>query len=160
MMRVLMVIACVLVSGLASAQPERSYSPAEQEVLAVVDRFMHAVTNADAREFDALQLEGVFATIQHRDGRIERRLMSSMSLGAGGRERYWDPTVLVRQNIAVVWTPYELWFKGQTVHCGVDVFDLAKQDGVWRIAHAMFTMEPDACPQLRPKDPSRIRPPG
>ena len=45
------------------------------------------------------------------------------------RERYWSPTVLIRESIAVVWAPYEFWQDGKTSHCGVDVFDLVKLEG-------------------------------
>jgi hypothetical protein len=100
------------------------------------------------------------------DGRtqITRRPFNPTAPAAGAppksRERYWDPTVLVRGSIAVVWAPYEFWRDGKTTHCGVDVFDLVKQDDVWRVANIMFTVEPDACPGLRPKDSSQIRPSG
>jgi hypothetical protein len=40
----------------------------------------------------------------------------------------------------------------------VDVFELTKQDGAWKIGNVMYTVEPDACPAMRPKDPARIRP--
>ena len=162
MRSLLVIVACVLTAGLVLAQGQRTNSSEEREVLAVVDRFMHAITMADAKAFDALRLDGALATVQsptpQGTTRIMRRPITSANLRAGSRERYWDPTVLVRQNIAVVWTPYEFWIDGKTTHCGVDVFDLAKQDGEWRIAHAMYTVEPNACPELRPKDASRIRP--
>ena len=74
------------------------------------------------------------------------------------RERYWDPIVHVRGKLAVVWTPYEFWQGGKTSHCGIDVFELVKEDSGWRIANMMWTVEPDACPALRPSDPGRVRP--
>jgi hypothetical protein len=82
---------------------------------------------------------------------------------AGGlpqRERYWSPTVLIRGSIAVVWAPYEFWIDGQTSHCGVDVFDFVKVDGIWRVSNSMWTVEPDACGELRPVDPREVRPAG
>ena len=68
----------------------------------------------------------------------------------------------------MVWTPYELWADGKTSHCGIDVFDLLKEQGVWKIANAMWTVEPDACHRLRPQGsvahtaraPGRVRPAG
>jgi hypothetical protein len=74
------------------------------------------------------------------------------------RERYWEPTVHVRGSIAVVWTPYEFWLDGKMSHCGIDVFNMVKQDGAWHIANMMWTVEPKACSELRPSDPARIRP--
>lgn len=76
------------------------------------------------------------------------------------RERYWSPTVLVRGSIAVVWAPYEFWEDGKSSHCGVDVFDLVKIDGEWRVSNSMWTVEPDACAGLRPADTSQLHPEG
>jgi hypothetical protein len=74
------------------------------------------------------------------------------------RERYWDPVVHVRNGIAVVWTPYEFWEDGKTTHCGIDVFQLVKEAGRWRVAGITYTVEPTACEALRPADPNAIRP--
>jgi Putative lumazine-binding len=74
------------------------------------------------------------------------------------RERYWSPTVLVRGPIAIVWAPYEFWADGKTSHCGVDVFDFVKMHGQWRLANAMWTVEPDGCQGLRPADAAALRP--
>ena len=73
-------------------------------------------------------------------------------------ERYWKPTVLVRGPIAVVWAPYEFRIDALSSHCGVDVLDFVKIDGTWRVANAMWTVEPEACNKLRPTDGSPIRP--
>jgi hypothetical protein len=78
--------------------------------------------------------------------------------GPALRERYWSPTVLIRGPIAVVWAPYEFWRDGKTSHCGVDVFDLVRIDGEWRVSNSMWTVEPDACAELRPADASKLRP--
>ena len=40
------------------------------------------------------------------------------------------------------------------------MFDFVKVDGAWRVANAMWTVEPNACSELRPANPSAIRPPG
>jgi len=157
---------CICAGPIASAQAPQSSSPHPEEaaILALVDRFMLAVGDKDPAAMAALRLEGGF-TITERPAPsggtlISRRVFTpaASTRTTEYRERYWDPTVLVRGSIAVVWTPYELWADGKTSHCGIDVFDLLKEQGVWKIASAMWTVEPDACPALRPKDPSRIRP--
>ena len=62
----------------------------------------------------------------------------------------------------MVWTPYEFWADGKSSHCGIDVFDMMKDKGVWKIANAMWTVEPEACAALRPEiledTPGRIGP--
>jgi hypothetical protein len=161
-----LVVALLACQSVAAQSPSTT-SPDYDAVLALVDKFMHAVSTNDSAGLKALALEGTLTTVAGPapDGgtRITRRPFDSGSPRPAGvlperRERYWDPTVLLRGSMAVVWTPYEFWRDGKTTHCGIDVFDLVKQDGAWRIAHIMYTVEPDACPALRPKDPSRVRP--
>ena len=60
----------------------------------------------------------------------------------------------------MVWAPYEFWIDGETSHCGVDVFDFVENGGVWRVSNSMWTVEPNACAELRPKEGSMVRPAG
>jgi hypothetical protein len=61
----------------------------------------------------------------------------------------WDPLVSRRGSLAVVWAPYEFQLNGKTAHCGIDVFNLVKTEGRWKIAVASWTVEPEACPELK-----------
>ena len=146
-------------------QPSASKHPEEVAILQVIDRFMDAISNNDSALMAELRLEGGFTIIARPnpdaggDPLVTRRAFTPGPARARVmRERYWDPVVHVRSGIGVVWTPYELWIDGRTSHCGIDVFDLMKEKGVWKIANAMWTVEPDACPALRPSDPARLRP--
>ena len=146
----------------ASAQPA---STGEQEaILEVIDRFMHAVSNNDAAVLDGLRVDGSVNFIERPvpgGSALVRRPATPANVPPGTyRERYWDPTVHVRGRIAIVWTPYEFWRDGKTSHCGIDVFELVKESDTWRIANMMWTVEPDACASLRPRDPSMMRPRG
>jgi hypothetical protein len=58
--------------------------------------------------------------------------------------------VLIRGSIALVCAPDEFRVDGKTTHCGVDTVDFVKVEGRWRAANMMWTMEPDACAELRP----------
>jgi hypothetical protein len=143
------------------AQPQAE----EAAILTIVDRFMSAVSTNDSKAMAQLHVEGAVhigvGTNASGGTTVNRRMVTpndgkpSVSVR---RERYWDPIVHVRGSIATVWTPYEFWRDGKTTHCGIDVFNMLKQDGVWRIVNAMWTVEPDACAELRPSDPARIRP--
>jgi hypothetical protein len=163
MTRLILLVLAIVVSATPLRAQSARPTAEEVAVLAVIDRFMQAITTSDAAALAALRLDERAMTTMARPVAgggigIARRAPSMDVLPKGLRERYWDPTVLVRGSIAVVWAPYEFWRDGKTTHCGVDVFDLVKQEGAWRIAHTMYTVEPDACPELRPADPSRIRP--
>jgi hypothetical protein len=164
MHRVVIAIALLGTLGraIASAQPRTE----ETAVLAVVDRFMVAVSTNDSKLMASLHLEGAVhigvRTNESGSATVFRRGLAppdqKPAVPSVRRERYWDPTVHIRGSIAVVWTPYEFWRDGKTTHCGIDVLNLVKQDGVWRIASMMWTVEPDACLELRPSDSARVRP--
>ena len=117
MNRILLVVVvlCATVAGSASSQSTQPQAE-EQAVLAVVDRFMLAVSAADASapQMSDLRLEGGF-TIVERAGPsggtvVTRRAFTPRPATprTGGspsnRERYWDPVVHIRGSIAVVWT--------------------------------------------------------
>ena len=168
------VLALVALGLLALPVAARAQMPSAEEraILDVIDRFMHAVTSGDAA-MAAVRLDGTTTTMERPDPAggttILRRpfpaaaaapanTATSPAAASALRERYWDPVVHVRGSLAVVWTPYEFWRDGKTTHCGVDVFELVKQAGAWKIGNVMYTVEPDACPAMRPKDTTRVRP--
>lgn len=139
----------------------------EAAVLDAMDRYMTAISESDFEAIAALQTpDGM--TYQWRPAdrggmHITAHPNAYWADPAGDdgseyRERYWAPTVLIRGGIAVVWAPYEFWTDGETSHCGVDVMNFAKVEGTWLVANGMWTVEPEACPELRPDDPSSLRP--
>ena len=66
--------------------------------------------------------------------------------------------MMIRGGIAVVWAPYECWVDGETSHCGIDVFDFVTVDRQWLVSNSMWTVESEACAELRPADTSTPRP--
>ena len=66
--------------------------------------------------------------------------------GRNAKERSWDETVMIQGNIAVVWTPYDFHVDGVFSHCGIDSFQLIKQDGQWLISNSSWTLETENCP--------------
>jgi hypothetical protein len=149
----------------ASSGGQKAGSPEEEAILAVVDQFMIGISTNDFALLARIRLENSFNIVERpapppATGTIvTRRPFNPEGSKPGAfKERYWDPVVHVRGGLAVVWTPYEFWRDGKTSHCGVDVFEMVKEQGTWKIGNAMWTVEPDACPSLRPSDKSRLRP--
>lgn len=68
-------------------------------------------------------------------------------------ERIWNPTVLIRGRIAVVWAEYDFHADGKFGHCGVDSFDLLKTEDGWKISAIQYTSETEHC------KPSPLGPP-
>lgn len=153
----------------AAAAPAGHQPGEEAAVLATVDRFMAAISANDLEALAALQApDGMTYRARAVEGggwEVVGRPNSywvdpARKGGPVVRERYWNATILVRGSIALVWAPYEFWRDGRTSHCGVDTFDLVKVDGRWRIANMMWTVEPEACGELRPRDAAAVRPTG
>jgi hypothetical protein len=160
---------------LALPATARAQAPPADEaaILAVIDQFMHAVTSGDNAAMARIRRADTTTTMERPSpaGGMQVVLRPfpapaatspstapTPATGGSQRERYWDPVVHVRGSLAIVWTPYEFWRDGKTSHCGVDVFEMVKQDGAWKIGNVMYTVEPDACPSMRPKDMTRVRP--
>jgi hypothetical protein len=156
----LLLVSLAAEADLATPGPVAGHQIGEEAaVLAVVDRYLGAISAQDHATMAALQMpDGMTYRARPAEGgdievvgrpnaywvdpvRRDARVL---------REQYWSPTVLIRGSIALVWAPYEFQVDGKTTHCGIDTFDFVKVEGRWRVANMMWTVEPDACAGLRP----------
>ncbi|WP_397362600.1 nuclear transport factor 2 family protein [Olleya sp. R77988] len=48
-------------------------------------------------------------------------------------------SVQIDGNMANVWTPYEFWFNDKKSHCGVNSFQLMKENNTWKIIYLVDT---------------------
>lgn len=149
--------ALVLAAPAAAAPPGDPHAAA---AVAQVERFFAAMKAGDEPTLKAILLDGVtFSSQRLKDGKATLRRIPAADFTAGFAksggpvidERMWEPVVMRRGPMAVVWAPYELLVDGKPVHCGVDVFDLVEVEGTWRVAHLMWTQEPEACAELKRK---------
>ncbi|MBU1376558.1 MAG: hypothetical protein KKB47_18520 [Alphaproteobacteria bacterium] len=143
-------------AALALAGPAVAATPEDIAAIATVQRFFDAMEAHDGAAVAAVTLPAsVYTSIRPVPGggtKINRILVEDFikNLKPGLHEAMWSPKVVLRGTLmATVTAPYELKVDGKTVHCGIDVFDLAKVDGQWKIAGAIWTAEADACPELR-----------
>lgn len=60
-------------------------------------------------------------------------------------ERIVYDVIKVDAELAMVWTPYQLYYKGNFSHCGVNAFLLARLNGEWKIQHIIDTRRKDNC---------------
>ena len=145
-----------LAVGLSTVSAGRAQEtdPADREaILAVVQQFFDTMTAADSAGAAATLLpEGVNWHVQEGlDGVAFGHYTTAEYLASlpGSTRRYvermWDPTVLIRGPLAVVWTPYDIYADGEFLHCGVDTFTLLETEGGWKIAGIAYTREPTGC---------------
>lgn len=119
-------------------------------VLATVDSFFAALARGDRNGLEATTLSGAEFLISavDADGEIslnsrsrDEFVSSIANNSASLLERYWDATVLIREGIAVFWAPYDFHVDGNFSHCGIDSFQLFKEDGRWKIGNSSYTVE-------------------
>ncbi|MFK7749414.1 MAG: nuclear transport factor 2 family protein [Kordia sp.] len=60
-------------------------------------------------------------------------------------EKILSYNVQVDGNMANVWTPYEFWLNGTFLHCGVNSFQLFKDNGQWKIIYLIDTRRKKGC---------------
>ncbi|GJL94676.1 MAG: hypothetical protein DHS20C05_10810 [Hyphococcus sp.] len=169
-MRIATILVLLFAISCAPAEEKTSssfpISPEQDAILLVVDEFFLALGSADIDAFKALHSAKAtnVVVLPEGDEAVRYRTIDEAIEGmrAGPfpkiRERYWDPVVLERNGLAVVWTPYSIDIDGARSHCGVDVFNMTKHGPDWKIDSVSFTVEPSACEEFKPGENSAIRP--
>jgi len=147
-------------AALALAAPAAAATPDETAAVATVQRFFDGMAAPDGAAVAAVTIPGgVFTSIRPQPNggtKVGRVTVEDFikNLRPGLHEAMWSPKVVLRGALmATVTAPYEFKLDGKTLHCGIDVFDLAKVDGQWKIAAATWTAETDACPELTASRP-------
>lgn len=60
-------------------------------------------------------------------------------------EKLLDFNIQVDGNMANAWTPYEFWYNGNFSHCGVNSFQLLKEDDEWKVFYLVDTRRIEGC---------------
>lgn len=60
-------------------------------------------------------------------------------------ERIIFKEILIDDNLAVVWTPYQFFLKGVFSHCGVNSFQMVRLNGEWKIQYIIDTRRKGSC---------------
>ena len=59
--------------------------------------------------------------------------------------RLKNPIVQVDGNMATAWTPYTFFIDRKVHHCGVNQFDLIRENGSWKILNVTYTIRTVGC---------------
>lgn len=71
--------------------------------------------------------------------------MAGMSPDMKFKEELTGYEVKVDGPMANAWTPYKFWLNGELSHCGVNSFQMIKQDGSWKIFYVVDTRRKENC---------------
>lgn len=64
-------------------------------------------------------------------------------------EKIWDTEIQIDGNLAQVWTQYGFYIGEKFSHCGVDAFQLIKENDSWKIINLMDTRRVVGCEQTK-----------
>ena len=129
-------------------------SPEELEVTEVAEGFLSALSAADTATLGPLLApQAMIYSVRKGESGPALRVVSRADFLAslGGEEqdleeRMWNPSVLVQDGVAMVWTPYDFHLNGEFSHCGIDVFSLLKGTKGWQVASITYNVVREGCP--------------
>jgi hypothetical protein len=137
----------------AAAHDEHAGEADKAAVMAIVNRMFEALTakNGAALLAEVAPEGRATATVAgptHRVSIMPWPDFAAHLAQIPGRpvERLIDPHVHVEGDIAMIWSRYEFEMDGRFLHCGVDHFDLVRQDGRWRVLNLTWTQQTQGCP--------------
>jgi hypothetical protein len=125
----------------------------EQAVLASVNALLASFSVGDS----AAMLRWVYP-----DGRVTAT--GTRASGSGLRQQSWaqfaaritpqgafqesisDPAIEIDGDAAMVWAPFVVRVGGKVSNCGVDHFDLVRENGAWKVMNLTFSSRMTGCP--------------
>jgi hypothetical protein len=85
------------------------------------------------------------AVLQNQDASKFIKAVANRPESPEWNEKILSYNVQVDGTMANVWTPYEFWYDGKFLHCGVNSFQLFKDNGQWKIIYLIDTRRKEGC---------------
>lgn len=127
----------------------------EDSVKSVITRMFDGMREADTGKIrscfaDSMIMQTISRT---REGKLIVRndspagFISMIAKEAKGNadERISFETIKTDGPLAIAWTHYNFYYKGQFSHCGVNSFQLVKFNGEWKIQYLIDTRRKQGC---------------
>ncbi|MEK6479477.1 nuclear transport factor 2 family protein [Catalinimonas sp. 4WD22] len=135
--------------------PLIAQSTEEKEVISTIEQLFEGM-----REGDTLLLEDLFApnaqllTVIEKADEVSLQEVSLdrfMAAVASPHEEIWDERITsyeikIDDRLASAWTPYEFYLGKNFSHCGVNAFQLYKDEEGWKILVITDTRRLENCP--------------
>jgi Putative lumazine-binding len=148
--------------ALAAAAPEAKLPPAqalpppvseEAAVLAPINALFAALEAGDsASVLRVVYPDGrvtAVGTLRTSTGLRQEswtQFVARLKLGEGFSESISDPAIEIDGDIAMVWAPFVVRVDGKVGNCGVDHFDLVRENGAWKVMNISFSSRTTGCP--------------
>jgi len=127
---------------------------AADSVKAVINQFFDGMRNVDVPMVTTSFADSaILQTIVNRQGKVSVRnepiagfanVITQQQKGDLD-ERIQFETIKIDGPMAMAWTPYKFYYKGQFSHCGVNSFQLVKINGAWKIQYIIDTRRREGC---------------
>ncbi|MGN6819650.1 MAG: nuclear transport factor 2 family protein [Sphingomonas sp.] len=139
---------------LPPANPLPPPSSEEGQVMAPVNAMFDGLARRDSAIILAAMRPDATATVaaEKADGTRSVRRLTAAEFVAGVKpgperfeERLSDPAIEIDGDIAMVWGPYACLSDGTVRHCGVDHFDLVRENGAWKVANVTWSSRATGC---------------
>jgi hypothetical protein len=62
------------------------------------------------------------------------------------QETISDPAIEVDGDAAMIWAPFVVRVGGKVYNCGIDHFDLVRENGAWKTMNLTFSSRITGCP--------------
>ena len=66
--------------------------------------------------------------------------------GSGFEETISDPAIEIEGDAAMIWAPFVVRIGGKVWNCGIDHFDLVRENGTWKTMNLTFSSRTTGCP--------------
>lgn len=125
-----------------------------KDALAVVNKLWEAMTAHKPAEIVALHTAEaqLVAIMKNKEGKTVIRTIKAADFANNFAEKkaeiledMYAPKTEIFGDFAQVTGRYVFFVNGKISHCGVNAFHLVRTDGIWKIAGASSTMEPQGC---------------
>jgi hypothetical protein len=127
----------------------------EDSVKVAIGNLFAAMRNADSKALLACFTDSALlqTIVRDKEGGIriknEKLVDFATVVGtmpkAAADERITFDVVKIDGPLASVWTPYRFYFNGQFSHCGVNSFQMVRQNGSWKIQYLIDTRRKQGC---------------
>ncbi|MBK6935678.1 MAG: hypothetical protein IPH18_01435 [Chitinophagaceae bacterium] len=128
---------------------------AEDSVRSAIAKLFHAMKNADTLLLkDCFTAKAILQTIRYNKEKMPEAVnenlhgfVTAVSKSHPGDvdERIVYEAIKTDDCLAVAWTPYLFYYKGEFSHCGVNSFQLVRINGEWKIQYLIDTRRREAC---------------
>ena len=153
-----MILSLLLAAQASSGQlpPAQPIPPPDFEsatVLAPIQQLFTAFATGDS---------AAMLSVVYPDGRVTAT--GERASGSGLRQMSWtqfaqrvtpdarfsesisDPAIEIDGDVAMVWAPFVVRVNGKVANCGIDHFDLVRENGAWKIMNLSFSSRTRGCP--------------